>query len=54
MYLNTPPKIEIFDSEKKRKFVVQKEGLPEAGKSTVHLFQAILYSYICSVLDFLS
>ena len=31
MYLSTPTKIAILDHEKKRTFVIRKDGLPDAG-----------------------
>ena len=33
IYLSTPTKIAILDHEKKRTFVLRKDGLPDAGKS---------------------
>lgn len=38
IYLSTPSKIAILDHEKKRTFVVRKEGLPDAGKKFRSLF----------------
>jgi glucose-6-phosphate 1-epimerase len=32
IYLDAPPKIAIIDHEKKRTFVLRKDGLPDAGK----------------------
>lgn len=32
IYVSTPTKIAILDHEKKRTFVLRKEGLPDAGK----------------------
>lgn len=31
IYLSTPTKIAILDHEKKRTFVIRKDGLPDAG-----------------------
>lgn len=31
IYLSTPTKIAILDHEKKRTFVLRKDGLPDAG-----------------------
>lgn len=31
MYLNTPTKIAMIDHEKKRTFVLRKDGMPDAG-----------------------
>ena len=41
IYLSTPLKIAIIDHEKKRTFVLRKDGLPDAGKFQ-HLYQIIL------------
>lgn len=32
IYLSTPTKIAILDHEKKRTFVIRKDGLPDAGE----------------------
>lgn len=32
VYLSAPPKIVIIDHEKKRTFVLRKEGLPDVGE----------------------
>lgn len=32
IYLSAPPKIVIIDHEKKRTFVLRKEGLPDVGE----------------------
>ena len=32
MYLNTPNAIAILDHERKRTYVIRKEGLPDVGK----------------------
>lgn len=32
VYLSTPTKIAILDHEKKRTFVIRKDGLPDAGE----------------------
>jgi len=32
IYLSTPTKIAIIDHERKRTFVIRKDGLPDAGK----------------------
>ncbi|EPS60800.1 galactose mutarotase-like protein [Genlisea aurea] len=36
VYLTTPTKIAILDHEKKRTFVIRKDGLPDAGKMVVY------------------
>lgn len=33
IYLSTPTKIAILDHEKKRTFVIRKDGLPDAGET---------------------
>ena len=33
IYLSTPTKIAILDHEKKRTFVIRKDGLPDAGEN---------------------
>jgi len=33
VYLSTPTKIAIIDHERKRTFVLRKDGLPDAGES---------------------
>jgi len=35
VYLSAPPKIVIIDHEKKRTFVLRKEGLPDVGELTL-------------------
>ena len=37
IYVSTPTKIAILDHEKKRTFVLRKDGLPDAGEFRVHL-----------------
>lgn len=32
IYLSTPTKIAVMDHEKKRTFVIRKDGLPDAGQ----------------------
>ena len=34
VYLSTPTKIAIIDHERKRTFVLRKDGLPDAGESS--------------------
>ena len=47
IYLSTPTKIAILDHEKKRTFVVRKEGLPDAGKKFPSLFYFFLFFFLC-------
>lgn len=42
IYLSTPTKIAILDHEKKRTFVVRKDGLPDAGKTTLLAYFRLL------------
>lgn len=35
VYLNTPTKIAIIDHERKRTFVLRKDGLPDAGEFNI-------------------
>lgn len=48
IYLSTPTKIAILDHEKKRTFVIRKDGLPDAGKiPSAHLLSNnIIIAYI--------
>lgn len=49
LYLSTPTKIAILDHERKRTFVLRKDGLPDAGElAMTMLFIGLLvcYSYI--------
>lgn len=45
IYLSTPTKIKIMDHEKKRTFVIRKEGLPDAGE-TLSLFKTLFRLFI--------
>ncbi|CAL9166986.1 unnamed protein product [Musa hybrid cultivar] len=42
IYLGTPSKIAILDHEKKRTFVLRKDGLPDAGKFTLSFAVSLL------------
>lgn len=45
IYLSTPTKIAILDHEKKRTFVVRKDGLADAGKkleNPIFIYKTIL------------
>lgn len=46
VYLSTPTKIAILDHERKRTFVLRKDGLPDAGElamTVVHLPFSFLF-----------
>ena len=43
IYLSTPNKIAIIDHEKKRTFVLRKEGLPDAGILILIFISVSLY-----------
>lgn len=36
IYIGSPHMIGVFDHEKKRTFLIRKEGLPDAGKTVCH------------------
>lgn len=38
VYVSTPTKIAILDHEKKRTFVLRKDGLPDAGETLICCF----------------
>ena len=43
-YLSTPTKIAIIDHERKRTFVLRKDGLPDAGElSPIHMFPYTIF-----------
>lgn len=35
LYLSTPTKIAVLDHERKRTFVLRKDGLPDAGEQPI-------------------
>lgn len=41
IYLSTPTKIAILDHERKRTFVLRKDGLPDAGKLAMTIISAV-------------
>lgn len=45
IYVSTPTKIAILDHEKKRTFVIRKDGLPDAGE---------IYPFLVSLLDWIA
>lgn len=45
IYLSTPTKIAILDHEKKRTFVIRKDGLPDAGE--IYFVHLLFYWYPC-------
>lgn len=49
LYLSTPTKIAIIDHERKRTFVLRKDGLPDAGElCLIHMLpQSMNYPFIC-------
>lgn len=43
-YLSTPTKIAIIDHERKRTFVLRKDGLPDAGElSPIHILPYAIF-----------
>lgn len=54
VYLSAPPKIVIIDHEKKRTFVLRKEGLPDVGELGVirTFFYSSITMLICEILGF--
>lgn len=43
-YLSTPTKIAIIDHERKRTFVLRKDGLPDAGElNPIHMFPYTIF-----------
>lgn len=45
IYVSTPTKIAILDHEKKRTFVIRKDGLPDAGE---------IYPFLVSLLKWIT
>lgn len=42
VYLNTPNVVAVLDHERKRTYVVRKEGLPDVGKLNSYLVKGCL------------
>lgn len=51
VYLRTPTKIAILDHERKRTFVLRKDGLPDTGKFSSVVF-SLLESYVMVARNF--
>lgn len=49
VYVSTPTKIAILDHEKKRTFVLRKDGLPDAGETLIMLLHQALAFTIFSI-----
>lgn len=49
IYVSTPTKIAILDHEKKRTFVLRKDGLPDAGETLIMLLHQALVFTIFSI-----
>lgn len=51
VYVSTPTKIAILDHEKKRTFVLRKDGLPDAGETLIMLlhqaFAFTIFFHLC-------
>lgn len=43
VYLSSPKAIAVLDHEKKRTYVIRKEGLPDVGKITLIHLRLITY-----------
>jgi hypothetical protein len=47
IYVSTPTKIAIIDHERKRTFVLRKDGLPDAGElSSIHMFLYTMFGIL--------
>jgi len=53
VYLSSPNVIAVLDHEKKRTFVIRKEGLPDVGKTLFIGYSLLPFHILIQSLDFI-